>query len=876
MALTTGTTLGPYEIQSSLGAGGMGEVYRARDTRLNRDVAVKILPPAFALDPERLRRFKAEAQAVAALNHPNILAIHDIGDFQSSQYIVMEFLDGHTLRERLLSGSLSVRKATDFAAQIARGLAAAHDKGIVHRDLKPENIFITHDGHLKILDFGLAKLVTPEATTPSSQASAPSSETFTRPAFTEPGMVMGTVGYMSPEQVRGQPADQRSDIFSFGAIFYEMLSGKRAFHGDSPVEVMSAILKEEPPPLTETPLSISPALDRIVHHCLEKNPAERFQSARDVAFNITGLSDTSSSHQASPASPLPAASKSRSTLALIAAAFLIAALAAAWFLWHPQPQSSVVKYDRVTFAVGSVGSAHFTPDGRTIIFDASWDGGPTRLYQWRAETPQAQSMDMEDVQVVAISKSNELAMLLHTGSTEKNSATLTTLARAPLSGGAPRELLENVRDAAWSPDEQLAAVHVVNGRDRLEFPIGKVLYETSGWINSPRFSRDGKTIAFLDHTAIPDSAGTVSIVDLNGKRQVLTSNWGDLRGLAWSPSGNEIWFGASDSNWDNIHAVDLDKHERLVLELPSEIELKDIAADGRVLIDSLDNRLPIKGRAAAGDRERDLSWFDVSILADISPDGKQILLGEENTPDPKGNYWVGTRSMDGSPIVHLGDGLGGRFSPDGKWVTAFNYVSSPPTISVIPLSAGVTKNVPLPGIDRLTGTNVGFFPDGKRIWFNAAEASRSSRAYAVDIAGGSPTPITPEGILADGISDDGKTIIASDPEGGISLYPIAGGPPRRIPGTLPVAIANNIQSQLQFVQWGPDSRTIYVRELGLPTTIYQMNLATGQKTVVLKLMPSDPAGVTSFVTVSLTRDGKSYAYGYRRVLSQLLIVDGLH
>jgi len=307
MPLTPGTKLGPYEILAPIGAGGMGEVYRAKDTRLAREVAVKILPPAFALDPERLRRFTSEAQAVAALNHPNILAIHDIGNEAGSQYLVMEFLDGESLRERLQAGALSIRKATEYAEQIAKGLAAAHDKGIVHRDLKPENIFVTRDGHVKILDFGLAKLTALEP--------KDANETLTRASATQPGVVLGTVGYMSPEQVRGQVADQRSDIFSFGSIFYEMLSGKRAFTGDSSVEVMSAILKEEPPPLTEALRTIPPALDRIVHHCLEKNPAERFQSARDVAFNIASLSDLSSTGTGTGATATAAATAARAAQA---------------------------------------------------------------------------------------------------------------------------------------------------------------------------------------------------------------------------------------------------------------------------------------------------------------------------------------------------------------------------------------------------------------------------------------------------------------------------------------------------------------------------------------------------------------------------------
>src|SRR3984885_6769980 len=276
MPLTPGTKLGPYEIQSALGAGGMGEVYRARDGRLHRDVAIKVLPAAFARDLDRMRRFQQEAQAVAALNHPNILAIHDFGEHEGSPYIVTEFLEGETLRERLRLGAMPVRKAIESAEQIGRGLAAAHDKGIIHRDLKPENIFVTRDGRVKILDFGLAKLARPEST----------ADAATLASQTEPGVMLGTVGYMSPEQVKAQNADQRSDLFSFGAILYEILSGNRAFHGETPVETMRAILREDPPDLTATNQSVPPVLERIVRHCLEKNPEERFQSARDVAFAL--------------------------------------------------------------------------------------------------------------------------------------------------------------------------------------------------------------------------------------------------------------------------------------------------------------------------------------------------------------------------------------------------------------------------------------------------------------------------------------------------------------------------------------------------------------------------------------------------------------
>lgn len=282
MALTPGTTLGPYEIVAPLGAGGMGEVYRARDTRLDRVVAIKILPPEFAADPERVRRFEQESRSVAALSHPNIVAIYDVGAQDGVRYLVTEFLEGKTLRERLQEGTLSVNKAVDYGLQIARGLAGAHERGIIHRDLKPENVFITRDGHAKLLDFGLARV------------RASSNDDKTIGSQTTPGVVMGTVGYMSPEQVRGEVVDHRTDIFSFGALLYEMLDGKRAFTGDTSVEVMTAILKTEPPQF-DSELKVSPGLERIVRHCLEKSPNDRFQTARDLSFALEALSGTDSS-----------------------------------------------------------------------------------------------------------------------------------------------------------------------------------------------------------------------------------------------------------------------------------------------------------------------------------------------------------------------------------------------------------------------------------------------------------------------------------------------------------------------------------------------------------------------------------------------------
>lgn len=850
MPLTAGTRLGPYEIVAPVGVGGMGEVYRARDARLNREVAIKVLPAAFSRDPERLRRFQQEAQAVAALNHPNILAIHDFGEHEGSPYIVTEFLEGETLRGRLAAGPLPVRKGIEIAEQVARGLAAAHDKGIVHRDLKPENIFVTREGHVKILDFGLAKL-TPETAMPDAATLA---------SRTEPGVVMGTVGYMSPEQVKGQAADYRTDLFSFGTILYEMLSGRRAFRGDTSVETMSAILKEDPPELTETGRNIPPALDRIVRHCLEKNPEERFQSARDVAFNLASLSEISGSSGA--IRPLKAGARGPGLRLAAAAALLIAGIAAGMLLRGGRQAPNVV-FHRITYQVGTVSDAAFTPDGHTIVYDGAWDGQPPEVFATRAEFPQPQKLGYEKAFVAGISKNNELALFV--GPDVSGNKAPTTLARAPLAGGAARAVMEHVQDATWSPDGNLAIVHILNGRQRLEYPIGKVLYETAAWISSPRFSRAGDKIAFVDHTTQTDSRGTIAVIDLEGHKQALTPEWEDLLGIAWSPNGEEVWFaGAEKGLEEHLYAVNMSGRQRLVLNVPGRLALQDILPDGRVLLVASDFRLRMRGRAAGAAREQDLSWYQDTLVTDISPDGRMVSCYEVGELGGS-KYLVGVRGLDGSPVVQLGEGFAGRFSPDGQWVSSFT-VGPPPQVTLLPRGAGQPKVLPVPGIERVVLPGVGFFPDGKRVFFTAAEPGHALRVYAENIDGGKMVAITSEGVVAVATSPDGKFLVASSDADGVALMPVDGGAARSV---------LSAGSGLQFVQWSEDGRSMFVRDQHVPTTVYKLNMSTGQKDAVLKLVPPDPAGVLAIYDVVVSRDGKSYVYDYSRDLGSLLVVEGL-
>ncbi len=497
-SIGAGTRVGPYEIVAAIAAGGMGEVYRARDSRLDRDVAIKLLPATYSGDPQRLRRFELEARAAGQLAHPNIPAVYDVGAYQGSPYVVSELLEGETLRQRLRGKALPPRKAAEIALQIARGLSAVKEMGLVHRDLKPENVFLTRDGQVKILDFGLAKLVQPEA-----RRAKRSGWHRQRVTLTEEGIV-GTAGYMSPEQVRGEAVDHRSDIFAFGLIVYEMLTGRRAFWGDNPVQTLHAILDHEPPDILEISGGCPPTLASIVRHCMEKNPRERFQSASDIAIALEDALASISGAGVTPAAPAAGFRRQGSRHVawrrpLGVAGLVAVALAAGFALARWTGRASSLRFDQVTFRRGVIWSARFAPDGQTVVYGAAWDGRPPEVFSTRVGVPEARSLGLPDSDILAVSQSGDMALSLHrryrgvwvqTG----------TLARAPLSGGAPREVLDGVERADWGPgDTKLAIVRYVNGQDRLEYPIGNVLYSTAGWIGHPRVSPRGDLVAFFDH-----------------------------------------------------------------------------------------------------------------------------------------------------------------------------------------------------------------------------------------------------------------------------------------------------------------------------------------------------------------------------------------
>jgi WD40 repeat protein len=861
MALTSGIKLGPYEIRSLLGAGGMGEVYRAHDSRLNRTVAIKVLPTSFSADRDRLQRFAQEARAAAALNHPNILSIFDIGEEQGAPYVVSELLEGETLRERLRNGPLPIRRVVDYSLQVARGLAAAHDKGIVHRDLKPENLFLASDNRVKILDFGLAKLTGPQTNDGSGDAP-------TVQVATDAGVVMGTAGYMSPEQVRGKPADHRSDLFSFGAILYEMISGKRAFHGETSADTMSAILKEETPELSETARNVPPGLERIVRHCLEKHPAQRFQSAGDLAFDLEALTDVSAATKSGAQAAVQQASVGSSRRQLAAAAGVIVLAAAmlglGWWLGRGKGATPLAEYKQITFRTGFIGNARYTPDG-SIVYSASWDGGDFQLYLARTDDTVSRELGPKHAELLAISKSGELAVRLNTVFMN-GYARIGTLARVPLGGGTPREVLENVQDADWSANgDSMAVVRFVpeNSHWRLEYPIGHVLLDSVNWLSHPKISSDGQWIAFADHeNPAGDDQGSIAVVDMHGHEKKLSSGWISAQGIVWSPTGNEIWFTSSDTgSAQNLRGVTLDGKLRTITNVPGGMWLQDIR-NGMPLILTDQKRIGLRGVPPGGKEERELGWLGWAIPGDISRDGKKVLFEEE--ADGGGpNYTVFLRDTDGSPPVRIGEGRGLAISPDSKWVITKPAKGGP--LSVVPTGAGEARQLTHDNVDY---TQARYLPDGEQLLAGGIEAGHGARDYLIDLSNGNAKPITPEGFAGTILSPDGRSFVVLGPDGKWGIWPLDGSGLRPLPG---------IDSRYYVNAWAPDGASVYVGESHSherTVKMFRANVATRKMDVWKTFGDSLPTGANAGGAL-FSSDGSAYVYLYSQVLSQAYVVKGL-
>jgi len=868
VTLSTGTRLGPYEILAPIGAGGMGEVYKARDERLKRDVAVKVLPAELAADPERRTRFEREARAASALSHPNILTIYDIGTANQTVYIAMELIEGGTLKDLTASGPLATRKLLELATQIAEGLSAAHAAGIVHRDLKPANVMVSKHGYAKILDFGLAKLVTPESDEVSGLQTAAGDAT-------RPGMVMGTVGYMSPEQAAGRPTDFRSDQFSFGSILYEMATGKRAFERGTTAETLTAIIREEPEPVSQLNARIPAPVRWIVERCLSKDPEDRFGTTKDLAKDLGNVRDhlseasvSSTTDQTSAAAAAVRGDRKMWPWLLGAAALAAAVGFAAFATGRKSGRIEPPSFRELTFQRGEIYSARFAPDGQTILYAAAWEGRPVEIFVSRLDSPEARPFGLKAADLFGISSSGEMAVSLNrrfAGPFERTG----TLARIGITGGGtPREVLEDVLWADWGPDgKSFAVVRVAGPRNRLEYPIGTVLYETEGWISNPRISPKGDAVAFLDHPTIGDDGGAVVLVDRARKKTTLASDFSTEGGLAWSPAGDEIWFTAAETGGNRaLFAVTPSGKRRVLVRVTGNLTLQDVSRDGRALIAHDALRSGILGASPADKQERDLSWLDWSSVQDIARDGSFFVFVESGEGGGAG-YSAYLRRTDGSPPVRLGSGAPRSISPDGRWVLTIQTPSSKPQVALLPAGAGEPRVMPAGGLSVQAAT---WFPDGKRILLTASEGvGGATRLYILDGPDGKPRALSPPGYraLARAVSPDGKQATVAGPDRRRYLYPVDGGEPVPIVG---------LEPDEDPIGWTADGHFLYVFRRGeYPGKVYRLDAASGKRELWKELTPPDPAGISSLSPPAVAADGRTYVYSYNRILSDLFLAEGI-
>jgi hypothetical protein len=879
MALAAGTRIGPYEILASLGAGGMGEVYRARDPRLDRAVAVKILTSPRGATAAELERFQREARAIARLSHPHICTVHDVGQQDGVAFLVMELLEGETLAERLQRGAVPLDRAHVIAVQIAEALDAAHGKGVIHRDLKPSNVMLTASG-VKLLDFGLAKLRdheyedSPNRPTKSLQ-------------LTDQGTVLGTLPYMAPEQVEGREADARTDIFALGVVLYEMTTRCAPFQGNSRASLTAAILTHDPPPVSSLVAAAPASLDRIVKKCLTKDPDERWQSVRDLASALQWSKDDETAQHIATRS-IDGRRRNRPWLAAALAVGAVLAVLAVWGLtgttaWV-QRQAPVAEFQQVTYQRGVVSSARFTPDGRSFVYSASWQGQPYGVFLGRPESADARNLGLQAGRILSISRAGDMAVLFAPQNIQRSFG-VRTLASVPLAGGSRRDLLDGIVDADWIPGTDRLAVIRDPGSNRpwtVEFPAGNTVHEArAAW--SLRVSPDGSRVAFFEGPVLfntqPDAM--VTVVDRSGRKTTLSRDWSGI-GLAWAPSGSEVWFTATHGNVANpagatngsrtgppsLQAVSLSGAERSVHRAPDWLVLHDISADGRILLSRNTIRVGLDCQPPGEERERDLSWLLGSLAGGLSSDGQMVIFADHLIGrKPSGNPTVFRRGMDGSAAVAIGEGNAGAVSPDGRWVLAWLKDS----LILLPTGAGWMVTLPKGNLVRVgAGSWLG---DSKRIVFRGDLGDNKPRGYLQEIPDGTPRAITPDGVFLPGkaAARDEHSILGWSGDRWV-LYPIDGGNGQ----PLPALTARDIP-----IQWSDDGRFLYIverHEWPPPAgfQVFRVELATGRRVLWKTLTPSDPVGVEDMRAATvITPDARSYCYSYQRRLGDLFVVDGL-
>lgn len=763
MSLQAGDSFGHFEILGPLGSGGMGEVYRARDPRLNRLLAIKVLSGETIREPDILRRFQHEAQIVSQLNHPAIVTVYEMA-LEPEPYIAMEVIEGQPLREMLRSGALPLRRAIDLAWQIADGLACAHEAGVTHRDLKPENIMVTPDNRAKILDFGLAKL-RPVDLTMSSQVA-----TFAGGA-THPGSILGTVGYMSPEQARGEEADSRSDQFAFGSILYEMVTASQAFARGSAIETLSAIIRDEPESIVALNPRIPAPLRWIIERCLEKTREGRYSSTRDLAREIANLKEHFTEISSSGPSAVwagrrrPRPRSKRLQAAALAAGVLAVGLAAGWLL--RRPGNPVFRFERLTFRPGLVGAARFSPDGASVVYGGMWGDKPEAgTYLTLPNNPGISKLIQAGKSLPMAFDETGSKLLMISGIRRGGFLPTGTLSWIPTLGGQSRPLLDNVAWADWAPAGHFLVV-VVDKDDHClletlngDGSVRAVLEKSAGAFSNPRISPDEQSVAYIYHPSVLDEAGMVRLASLKENRvETLTPTYADINGLAWRAHPREIWFTAAEQGVKAaIRYVSETRKTGVVFEAPGALSLCDLSSDGKsAIVEELRYPISMAVRQQSGDL-RDLTWFQSSIVNDISPDGHQILFSEEG--DETGtNTTLWTRSIDGGEPVRLGEADYGKFSPDGRWVAALTPSSAAGNgLLLFPIGPGSLKRLASSGG---TFRSVAFSGDGSFLLAGYSEKNDPEAIWRVSRDGKLERRLTPPGCSLPVPSPDGERFAAN-------------------------------------------------------------------------------------------------------------------
>ena len=865
MALSPGDRLGPYEIVAPLGAGGMGEVYRAKDTRLGRDVAVKVLPQHLSSNAEIRARFEREAKTVSSLNHPHICTLHDVGREGNTDYLVMELIEGETLAQRLARGALPLPDVLRIAAQIADALDRAHRAGVTHRDLKPGNVMLTRSG-AKLMDFGLAR-----GTGLGPVSDMTSSPTVAGPLTTE-GTIIGTFQYMAPEQLEGQPADARADLWALGCVLYEMATGRRAFEGKSQASLITAIMGSQPPPVSQvTPLA-PPALDRLVAACLTKDPSERIQSAHDAKLQLGWMAEGGTATSS-------AASASRGRKGWIVPAGLAAALllgAVAGYLGRGKPVSAAgsaanIDYQQITFEEGFIYSARFAPDGRTIVYSADWDGKPRDVFVTSLDSAEFRPLGFPGADLLAVSRTGELAILSGSIIPSGNPyARRGTLARASMTGGSPRPETDRTRYADIAGDGKTALIRDDGRRVSVEYPAGTVIaempivrnagYGTPGFYN-PRLSPSGKHIAFFERR--PGEQVAVRICDAGGKSVASISPYTDWWGLAWSRD-DELWYAATEAAGlkVNVYALDLKGRRRVLYRAPTGLTVHDVSPQGDLLASFDRPWTRIEVLDGSGTTPRDRSWRESGEMAGFAHNHAVLISQEGNSGGPKGSVYA--LAPGASEAVRISDGFGMAISPDGSKA----LVSSgdvPPKVSIVPIGAGQPQPLGLPDVELIEWG--GWHPDG-RLVLQVIRSGGKSALLSLPPGGGAPAALLPEGLSARGdnlFSQNGSRMIATDDDGRLMICALDSSTCRPLPG----ASAGD-----DLAGWNAEGTAVFVyRKQVVPAAVERIDVETGARTTWKTVTPLFPA-VSGLTRLVVSPDG-AVAYDYNRIRTEMYAIKGL-